>query len=99
VLNFILQHPIVILYLAAAWFVAAVISAMPPYNGNNFWVRWLVNVLQIVGASLDKVMTASKQTNAFQQVKSTLQTTDADGLTKLATAESTTQIPTLLPKP
>jgi hypothetical protein len=96
VINFIVQHPIVILYLAAGWFVAALISAMPPLpQGSGFFATWAYNIAQIVGASLDKVGTAAKQTNAFRQVKSTLETTDADGLTKLATAETTTQIPTL----
>jgi hypothetical protein len=98
--DFILKHPVVILYLAAGWFVAALISAMPPLpNGSGFFVTWAYNIAQIVGASLDKVGTAAKQSTAFQQVKNTLETTDADGLKKLATAETTTQIPVSEVKP
>lgn len=90
-LEYVLQHPVIILYLAAGWFVAAIISAMPPYLGDNFWIRWLVNVAQIIGASLDKVSHAAQQTTAFKQVETTLQTGDASGLTKLETAKTTTQ--------
>lgn len=93
-LEYILQHPVIILYLAAGWFVAAIISAMPPYLGDNFWLRWLVNVAQIIGASLDKVSHAAQQTTAFKQVENTLQTSDASGLTKLETAKTTTAEPT-----
>lgn len=95
--NFILQHPVVILYLAGAWFVAAVISAMPPYLGNNFWIRWAVNVAQIVGASLDKVNHAAQQSTAFKQIESTLQTADAAGLQKIATSTTTTATPEVKP--
>lgn len=98
--NFILQHPAVILYLAGAWFVAAIISAMPPLKDNaGFFTTWAYNVAQILGASLDKVGKAAAQSSAFQQVKNTLETTDAAGLKKLATAETTTQIPVPEVKP
>lgn len=90
-INFIIQHPVVILYLAGAWFVAAIISAMPPYTGTNFFALWAYNVAQIVGASLDKVGHAAVQTTAFKQVESTLKTADASGLTKLETSKVTTQ--------
>lgn len=89
--NFIVQHPVVILYLAAGWFVAALISAMPPLpSGSGFFATWAYNIAQIVGASLDKVGKAAQQTNAFKQVETTLQTTDAEGLTKLTTSGITT---------
>jgi hypothetical protein len=91
-INFIVQHPVVILYLAAGWFVAAIISAMPPLpEGQNFFVRWAYNVAQIVGASLDKVGKAAQQTTAFKQVENTLQTSDPSGLVKTATAKTTEQ--------
>ena len=90
-LEYVLQHPVIVLYLAAGWFVAAIISAMPPYLGDNFWIRWLVNVAQIIGASLDKVGHAAQQSTAFKQVEQTLTTSDASGLTKLETAKTTTQ--------
>lgn len=93
--NFILQHPVVILYLAAGWFVAAIISAMPPLpEGQNFFIRWAYNVAQIVGASLDKVGHAAQQSTAFKQVESTLKTSDASGLSKTETASTTTQTST-----
>ena len=91
-LEYVLQHPVIILYLAACWFVAAVISAAPPLpEGQNYFIRWGYGVMQIVGASLDKVTTAAKQSTAFKQVEQTLTTSDASGLTKLETAKTTTQ--------
>ena len=91
-LEYVLQHPVIILYLAAGWFVAAIISAMPPLpEGQNFFVRWAYSVAQIIGASLDKVGRATQQSTAFKQVEQTLTTSDASGLTKLETAKTTTQ--------
>lgn len=84
-LDFIIQHPVVILYLAAGWFLAAIISAMPPYSGNNFWLRWLVNIAQIVGASLDKV----GQSSQFKQFERTVETTDIGQIAKEKTVEQT----------
>lgn len=95
--NFIIQHPVVILYLAGAWFVAAIISAMPPLKqGAGFFTTWAYNVAQIVGASLDKVGHAAQQSTAFKQVESTLKTSDPSGLVKTETAKTTEQaaIPT-----
>ena len=97
-IDFVLQHPVVILYLAAGWFLAAVISAMPPLpEGRGFFTRWAYNVAQIVGASLDKVGHAAQQTTAFRQVEETLKTSDPSGLEKIATAKTTEQ--TAEPKP
>lgn len=94
-LNFIVQHPVVILYLAAGWFIAAIISAMPPLPpGQNFFVRWAYSVAQIIGASLDKVGKAAVQTPAFKQVESTLQITDGTGVKKLETTNVITQAAT-----
>lgn len=94
-LDFIVQHPIVILYLAAGWFAAAIISAMPPLNPNaGFFTTWAYNVAQIVGASLDKVGKAASQSTAFKQVEQTLKTSDASGLSKVETAVTTTATPT-----
>lgn len=48
-----------LLTLALGWLLATIISVMPPFPAKwmeNFWIRWLYNVLQIVGASLDKVL-------------------------------------------
>jgi len=91
-LEYVLQHPVIVLYLAAGWFVAAIISAMPPLpEGQNFFVRWAYSVAQIIGASLDKVGHAAQQSTAFKQVEQTLTTSDASGLTKLETAKTTTQ--------
>ena len=92
--KFIVDHPVVILYLAGAWFIAAVISGMPEYTGNNFWARWLVNVLQIIGASLDKVGNAAKKSAAFKQFEQTLQTTDPSGLVKTEAVKTTEQTST-----
>lgn len=90
--NFIVQHPVVILYLAACWFVAAIISAMPPLpDKSGFFIRWAYNVAQIVGASLDKVGHAAQQSTAFKQVEQSLQTTDAAGLVKLEASKVITQ--------
>lgn len=90
--NFIMQHPVVILYLATGWFVAAIISAMPPLKeGAGFFATWAYNVAQIVGASLDKVGKAAAQSTAFKQVENTLQTSDMNGLKKLETTKVTTQ--------
>lgn len=86
--KFIVDHPVVILYLAGAWFIAAVISGMPKYTGSNFWVLWIVNVLQIIGASLDKVGHAAQQTTAFKSLEQTLQTSDPSGLVKTETAKT-----------
>jgi hypothetical protein len=93
-IQYLIQHPVVILYLAAGWFVAAIISAMPQYKGSNFWIVWLVNVAQIIGASLDKVGHAAQQSTAFKQVQSTLETSGVDGLKKVETATTTTQTAT-----
>lgn len=92
--KFVLDHPVVIIYLAGAWFLAAVISGMPPYAGDNFWIRWIVNVLQIVGASLDKVGHAAQQTTAFKQVEQTLKTSDPSGLIKTEAVKTTEQTAT-----
>lgn len=93
--NFIVQHPVVILYLAGGWFLAAIISAMPPLpEGKGFFIRWAYNVAQIIGASLDKVSRAAQQTTAFKQVESSLQTTDISGLKKLETSNVITQTET-----
>lgn len=91
--KFILDHPVVILYLAAGWFVAAMISAMPPLpeGQNNYFIRWAYNIAQIIGASLDKVGHAAQQTTAFKQLESTLKTTDPSGLVKTETAKVTEQ--------
>jgi hypothetical protein len=95
VLKFILDHPVVILYLAAGWFVAAIISAMPPLPENqNFFIRWAYNVAQIVGASLDKVGHAAQQSTAFKQLETTLKTSDPSGLVKTETAKTTEQTAT-----
>ncbi len=84
-IKFVLDHPLVILYLAAGWFIAAIISAMPPIPENsNFFVRWAYNVAQIVGASLDKVGHAAQQSTAYKQVIQTLETSDPNGLVKTA---------------
>lgn len=94
-IQFIVQHPVVILYLAAGWFVAAIISAMPPLPENsNFFVRWAYNVAQIVGASLDKVGHAAQQTTAFKQLETTLKTSDPSGIVKTETAKTTEQTAT-----
>lgn len=98
-LNFILQHPVVILYLAGGWFVAAIISAMPPLKQDaGFFTTWAYNVAQILGASLDKVGKAAQQSTAFRQVENTLQTTDASGLQKLQKAVTTEQTATPVPE-
>jgi hypothetical protein len=89
---FVLQHPIVILYLAAGWLVAAIISVMPPLPPNcNYFVRWLYNIAQVFGASLDKVGHIAAQSTAFKQVASSLETTAADGSKKLETSNVVTQ--------
>lgn len=94
-IQFVLDHPFVILYLAGAWFTAAIISAMPPLpEGANFFVRWAYNVAQIVGASLDKVGHAAQQSTAFKQVEQTLKTSDPSGLIKTETAKTTEQTAT-----
>ena len=89
ILNFLYLHPGVLLLLALGWFIAAVISGMPEYHGDNFWVLWVRNVLQIIGGSMDKVKTVAKNTAAFKQIEQELQTTDASGLQKTFTARST----------
>jgi len=91
-LEYVLQHPVIILYLAAGWFVAAIISAMPPLpEGQNFFVRWAYSVAQIIGASLDKVGNAAQHTTAFKQVEQTFQTSDLNGVQKLENSKITTQ--------
>lgn len=97
-LNFIIAHPVVILYLFAAWFVAAVISAMPPLpEGSGFVRTWAYNVAQIVGASLDKVGHAAAQTTYFKQAEQTLKNADGSALQTLATSKVTTTDPTTPP--
>jgi len=100
-IKFILDHPVVILYLAAGWFLAAVISAMPPLpeGQTNFFIRWAYNVAQIIGASLDKVGHAAMQTKAFKQVENTLQTQEPSGLIKTETAKTTEQTATPIATP
>jgi hypothetical protein len=94
-IQYLIQHPVVILYLAAGWFVAAIISAMPPLpEGRGFFTRWAYDVAQIIGASLDKVGHAAQQSTAFKQVQSTLETSGVDGLKKVETATTTTQTAT-----
>lgn len=91
-IEYLVQHPVVILYLAAAWFVAAVISAMPPLKQDaGFFTTWAYNVAQIVGASLDKVGHAAQQSTAFRQVEETLKTSDLNGIQKLENSKITTQ--------
>jgi hypothetical protein len=99
VLKFVLDHPVVILYLAAGWFVAAIISAMPPLpEGQGFFIRWAYNVAQIIGASLDKVGHAAQQTTAFKQMENTLKTQDPSGFIKTETAKTTEQTATPVDK-
>jgi hypothetical protein len=92
-IQFIVQHPVVILYLAAGWFLAAIISAMPPLpeGQTNFFIRWAYNVAQIVGASLDKVGHVAQQSTAYKQIENTLKTQDPSGLIKTETAKTTVQ--------
>jgi Na+-transporting NADH:ubiquinone oxidoreductase subunit NqrC len=91
-ISFIAAHPVVILYLAAGWFVAAVISCMPPLpEGKGFFTRWAYSVAQVVGASLDKVSHAALQTTYARQVEQSL----ADGsTTKSVETTATTVNPT-----
>lgn len=76
--DYVIQHPVIILYLAAGWILAAIISAMPPLPENqNFFVRWAYNVAQIIGASLDKVGHAATQTAAYRQMEQTLKNSES----------------------
>ena len=98
-IQFVVQHPIVILYLAAGWFTASIISAMPPLKeGAGFFATWAYNVAQIIGASLDKVGKAAVQSSSYQQAKNTLETTDLSGIKKIQTAETTTATAVIDPK-
>ena len=39
----------------ATWVFSAIVSSMPPYNGNNYWAKWAYAALHAIAANLDKV--------------------------------------------
>lgn len=35
--------------------VSGLTSTMPPYTGNNYWMKWFWAFMHFVGANLDKI--------------------------------------------
>jgi hypothetical protein len=94
--TFIEQHPVVILYLAAGWLTASVISCMPPLPQNSgYFVRWFYAVAQMIGGSLDKVGHAAAQTQTFRQVEQTLNLPDGSSEQNTMKSSITKVVPVL----
>ncbi|MBU6231686.1 hypothetical protein KGP36_03375 [Patescibacteria group bacterium] len=35
--------------------ISALVTSMPPYEGTNYWIKWLYAFLHAIAANLDKV--------------------------------------------